>query len=167
MSVGPAPTTIENRFLTRPVGRLFLSNALPMAVVMSTGGLLNVIDGVFVGRFVGAHALAGVSLAFPVVMLLTALTTLAGGGMSSLLARHLGAGSRTEAGAVFAGAHGLALAISAMLIVGALTVGSAIISALAAGNSAVAELARSYLLILILSAPIQFALGLHLSLIHI
>jgi len=161
MSVRPAATTIENRFLTRPVGRLFLSNALPMAVVMSTGGLLNVIDGVFVGRFVGAHALAAVSLAFPVVMLLTALTTLAGGGMSSLLARHLGAGSRTEAGAIFAGAHGLPLAISAMLIVGALTVGPAIISALAAGNSAVAELARSYLLILILGAPIQFALGLH------
>ncbi|WP_261391449.1 MATE family efflux transporter [Roseovarius atlanticus] len=140
---------------------MFLSNALPMAVVMSTGGLLNVIDGVFVGRFVGAQALAAVSLAFPVVMLLAALTTLAGGGMSSLLARHLGAGSRREAGAVFAGAHGLALAISAMLIVGALTVGPAILSALAAGNSAVAELARSYLLILILGAPIQFALGLH------
>ncbi|WP_420557616.1 MATE family efflux transporter [Roseovarius sp.] len=140
---------------------MFLSNALPMAVVVSTGGLLNVIDGVFVGRFVGAQALAAVSLAFPVVMLLTALTTLAGGGMSSLLARHLGAGSRREAGAVFTGAHGLALAISAMLIVGALTVGPAILSVLAAGNSAVAELARSYLLILILGAPIQFALGLH------
>ena len=37
--------------------------ALPMAIVMSTGGLLNMIDGVFVGRFVGAHALAAVSLA--------------------------------------------------------------------------------------------------------
>ena len=94
------------------------------------------------GDPVEAQALAAVSLAFPVVMLLTALTTLAGGGMSSLLARHLGAGSRREAGAVFTGAPGLALAISAMLIVGALTVGPAILSVLAAGNSAVAELAR-------------------------
>jgi putative MATE family efflux protein len=161
MSIGTAPNTVENRFLSRPVGRLFLSNALPMAVVMSTGGLLNVIDGIFVGRFVGAQALAAVSLAFPVVMLLTALTTLAGGGMSSLLARHLGAGSRREAGAVFAGAHGLALAISAVLIAGALSVGPAIISALAAGNAEVAGPARSYLLILILGAPVQFALGLH------
>lgn len=161
MSVGPTPNIAENRFLTRPLGRLFLSNALPMAVVMSTGGLLNVIDGIFVGRFVGAEALAAVSLAFPVVMLLTALTTLAGGGMSSLLARHLGAGSRREAGAVFAGAHGLALALSAVMSVGALTVGPAVVSALAAGNAAVAELAQSYLLILILGAPIQFVLGLH------
>ena len=161
MSVGPASNTVENRFLTRPVGRLFLSNALPMAVVMSTGGLLNVIDGIFVGRFVGAQALAAVSLAFPGVMLLTALTTLAGGGMSSLLARYLGAGSRREAGAVFAGAHGLALAISAVLIAVALSAGPAIISALAAGNMQVAGPAQSYLLILILGAPIQFTLGLH------
>ncbi|WP_256714964.1 MATE family efflux transporter [Rhodovulum sulfidophilum] len=87
MSVGPARNRIENPFLTRPIGRLFLSNALPMAVVMSMGGLLNVADGIFVGRFVGPQALAAVSLAFPVVMLLTALTTLAGGGMSSLIGR--------------------------------------------------------------------------------
>ena len=161
MAVGPALNAIENRFLTQPVGRLFLSNALPMAVVMSMGGLLNVIDGIFVGRFVGAQALAAVSLAFPVVMLLAALTTLAGGGMSGLLARHLGAGSRAAAGAVFAGAHGLALAISAVLIAVALSAGPAIISTLAAGNTDVTGPAGRYLLILILGAPVQFALGLH------
>lgn len=161
MSVTRAANTIENPFLTLPVRRLFLSTALPMAVVMSTGGLLNVVDGIFVGRFVGAQALAAVSLAFPVVMLLTALTTLAGGGMASLLARHLGKGSRSEAGAVFAGAHGLVLAMSAVVMLGALTLGSGIVSFLATGNEAVAGPARTYLLILILAAPVQFGLGLH------
>lgn len=161
MSVRRAINTIENPFLTLPVGRLFLSNALPMAVVMSTSGLLNVVDGIFVGRFIGAQALAAVSLAFPVVMLLTALTTLTGGGMSSVLARHLGKGARREAGAVFAGAHGLALALSAALMFGALTFGPGIVSVLAAGNEPVAAPARSYLLILILGAPVQFGLGLH------
>lgn len=161
MSVRRAVNTIENPFLTLPVGRLFISNALPMAVVMSTSGLLNVVDGIFVGRFIGAQALAAVSLAFPVVMLLTALTTLTGGGMSSVLARHLGKGARREAGAVFAGAHGLALALSAALMLGALTFGPGIVSVLAAGNEPVAAPARSYLLILILGAPVQFGLGLH------
>ncbi|WP_319824992.1 MATE family efflux transporter [Thalassovita sp.] len=161
MSVRPAANTIENPFLILPVRRLFLSNALPMAVVMSTSGLLNVVDGIFVGRFVGAQALAAVSLAFPVVMLLTALTTLTGGGMSSVLARHLGRGSRSEAGAVFAGAHGLSLAMSAVVILGALTLGPGIVSFLAAANEAVAGPARDYLLILILGAPVQFGLGLH------
>lgn len=161
MSVGRAVKTVENPFLTLPVGRLVLSNALPMAVVLSLGGLLNVVDGIFVGRFVGAQALAAVSLAFPAIILLTALTTLVGGGMSSLLARHLGGGSRTQAGAVFAGAHGLALAISAVLILAALTVGSGAVSILAGGDEALAGPARDYLLILILGAPVQFGLGLH------
>ncbi|MHA7869549.1 MAG: MATE family efflux transporter [Salipiger thiooxidans] len=161
MSVRRAAKTIENPFLTLPVKRLFMSNALPMAVVMSTSGLLNVVDGIFVGRFIGTQALAAVSLAFPVVMLLTALTTLTGGGMSSVLARHLGKGARREAGAVFAGAHGLALALSAALMLGALTFGPGIVSVLAAGNEPVAAPARSYLLILILGAPVQFGLGLH------
>lgn len=161
MSVGRAANVVENPFLTLPIRRLFLSSALPMAVVMSTSGLLNVVDGIFVGRFIGAQALAAVSLAFPVIMLLTALTTLAGGGMSSLLARHLGRGSRSEAGAVFAGAHGLVLAMSAVVMLGALTLGPGIVSLLAAGNEAVAGPAKDYLLILILGAPVQFGLGLH------
>lgn len=161
MSVGRAANIVENPFLTLPVGRLFLSNAVPMAVVMSTSGLLNVVDGIFVGRFIGAQALAAVSLAFPAVMLLTALTTLAGGGMSSLLARHLGAGSRSEAEAIFAGAHGLILAMSAVLITSALTFGPGAVSFLAAGDEEVAGPAWGYLLILILGAPVQFGLGLH------
>lgn len=161
MSTGPAQNTRENRFLTRRIGPLFISTAFPMAIVMSTGGLLNVIDGIFVGRFASAEALAAVSLAFPIIMLMTALTTLAGGGMSSVLARHLGAGSDREAGTVFAGAHGLVLALSAVMIAIAVTAGPAVLSALAGGYTIVAELAQNYLLILILGAPVQFFLGLH------
>lgn len=161
MAVRTAPDAIENPFLTRPVGRLFAANVLPMTVVMSMGGLLSVVDGIFVGRFIGAPALAAVSLAFPVVLLLTALTTLGGGGMSSLLARHLGAGSRLAAARVFAGAHGLVFVFSAVLMAAALTIGPAVLSALAAGNAEVAELAQGYLWILILGSPVQFLLGLH------
>ncbi|MBI1219374.1 MAG: MATE family efflux transporter [Rhodobacteraceae bacterium] len=150
-----------NPFLTAPVGRLFLSNALPMAVVMSMGGILNVVDGIFVGRFIGPDALAAVGLAFPVVMVLTALSTLIGGGMSSLLARHLGAGQRAAAERVFVGAHGLALAIAAALVAVALTIGAGSVEHMAVGNGSVAAMVRTYLEILILGAPVQFALGLH------
>ena len=151
----------DNPFLTAPIGRLFLSNALPMAVVMSMGGILNVVDGVFVGRFIGAEALAAVSLAFPAVMLMSALATLAGGGMSSLLARSLGAGDRVAAVRVFAGAHGLALLISALLVVLWVVFGRALLDEMAGGNAQVSEATWSYLSILILAAPVQLILGLH------
>lgn len=150
----------DNPFLTAPIGRLFLSNALPMAVVMSMGGILNVVDGVFVGRFIGAEALAAVSLAFPAVMLMSALATLAGGGMSSLLARSLGAGDCGAAARVFAGAHGLVLLISALLLVFWVAFGRALVGGTAAGNAQLAETAWTFLSILIWAAPVQLMLGL-------
>jgi putative MATE family efflux protein len=151
----------DNPFLTAPIGRLFMSNALPMAVVMSMGGILNVVDGVFVGRFIGAEALAAVGLAFPAVMLMSALATLAGGGMSSLLARSLGAGDRVAAARVFVGAHGLILAISALLVVLWAAFGRALLIEMAAGNAQLAQTTWTYLSILIWAVPVQLVLGLH------
>ncbi len=150
-----------NPFLTAPVGRLFLSNALPMAVVMSMGGILSVVDGIFVGHFIGSDALAAVSLAFPVIMVLSALTTLVGGGMSSLMARLLGAGDRVAAGRIFAGAHGLALALSVALIGLWVLTGTSLVASMAAGNLMVAGLAHNYLQIIIVGAPVQLMLGVH------
>lgn len=114
-----------NPFLTPPIGRLFLSNARPMAIVKSMGGILNMVDGIFVGRLLGAHALAAVSLAFPFAMLLSALSTLVGDGMSSLIAWHLGAGERGLAGRTFGSADGLALLISFGLAIAVLDLGIA------------------------------------------
>ncbi|MFO1104898.1 MAG: MATE family efflux transporter [Amaricoccus sp.] len=149
----------ENPFLTAPVGRLFLANALPMTLVLSMGGVLNVVDGIFVGRFIGPEALAAVSLAFPAAMLLSALAALVGGGMSSLMARHLGAGDRAAAGGVFAGAHGLALAMAAGLFGAWQIFGQAIVSRMAAGQADIAAMAGTYLSILLLGAPAQLLLG--------
>lgn len=150
-----------NPFLAAPIGWLFLSNALPMAVVMSMGGVLNVVDGIFVGHFIGADALAAVSLAFPVAMVLSALTTLAGGGMSSLMARYLGAGDRLAAGQIFAEAHGLVLALSVCLVVLWTVVGTRLVQSMARDNPEVAGLAQDYMRIIILGAPAQLMLGVH------
>src|SRR5258707_2850547 len=80
-------------------------------------------DGLFLGRL-GADALAGVSLAFPFVMLIqhTAASGM-GGGVSSAIARALGAGQRDVADALalhaFVLALGLAAAFSSVLLLGA------------------------------------------------
>ncbi len=78
-------------------------------------------DGLFLGRL-GPDALAGVSLAFPFVMLIqhTAASGM-GGAVSSAIARALGAGKRDVADALafhaFVLALGLAAAFSAVLLV--------------------------------------------------
>ena len=80
-------------------------------------------DGLFLGRL-GADALAGVSLAFPFVMLIqhTAASGM-GGGVASAIARALGAGKRDVADALvlhtFVLALGLAAAFTGVLLLGA------------------------------------------------
>jgi putative MATE family efflux protein len=151
----------ENRFLTAAPGRLFVANALPMLLLMMMSGLLTVTDAAFLGHFVGADALAAVSVVFPATMILIALSTLVGGGMSSLLARHLGAGNHRDAAAVFAQAHGLALFLALLLMLAFASCGQATIDALANGQAGIARMAYTYLAILICAAPVQLLLGVH------
>jgi Na+-driven multidrug efflux pump len=104
-----------------------LSTLLRLAVpnilnLLAIGGMIT-FDGLFVGRL-GPDALAGVSLAFPFVMLIqhTAASGM-GGGVSSAIARALGAGKRDVADALalhtFVLALGLAAAFSTVLLLGA------------------------------------------------
>ena len=119
----------------RPVAartRLLLEGPiLPTLLRLSAPNVLNLLaiagmitfDGLFLGRL-GPDALAGVSLAFPFVMLIqhTAASGM-GGGVSSAIARALGAGKRDVADALalhaFVLALGLAAAFSTVLLLGA------------------------------------------------
>ena len=158
MSSRDAP---ENRFLTAPIARVFIAQAVPMMLVMTMGGLQNIVDAVFLGRFVGTGALAAVSVIFPVLMTIIALSTLVSGGMSSLLARALGAGDMDRAGSVFAGAHGLGLCIALFLNLAFAAFGTLAIVFLSDGEIAIAAMARTYLGITVVATPLQFLLAVH------
>jgi Na+-driven multidrug efflux pump len=79
--------------------------------LLAIGGMIT-FDGLFLGRL-GADALAGVSLAFPFVMLMQhAANGGVGGGVSSAIARALGAGRRNHADALVH--HTFVLALAAL-----------------------------------------------------
>ena len=151
----------QNRFLTAPLGRLFATNTVPMMVMMLMSGLLTVVDAAFLGHFVGADALTAVSLVFPVLMVTIALSTLVSGGMSSLLARQLGAKQHAGATAVFAQAHGLALFLSLLLIAVFVAFGGLVIGQLSDNQTGIADMAFIYLAIMIYATPVQLLLAVH------
>ena len=151
----------ENRFLTATPERLFIANALPMMLIMVMSGLLTVVDAAFLGRFVGAEALAAVCVVFPIIMITIALSSLVDGGMSSLIARHLGTGNHNDAASDFAQAHGLAMFLSLLLIVAFSVNGDVVIDELSDGQSDIARMAYTYLEIMILATPKQLLLSVH------
>lgn len=148
-----------NTFTNGRLGKVYLTTALPIIFVMSMNGLLTVADAMFLGYYVGAEALAAVTLIFPIYMLLVSLATLVASGMSSILARHLGAGDMNGAKDVYAGAHGLALALAAFLIVLFVLFGGPLVRLMAAGSEEIAQMGLVYLLITILFAPLVFVLA--------
>lgn len=118
------PVPARTRLLLEgPVLSTLLRLAAPNVLnLLAIAGMIT-FDGLFLGRL-GADALAGVSLAFPFVMLIqhTAASGM-GGGVSSAIARALGAGRRDVADALtlhtFVLALGLAAVFSTVLLLGA------------------------------------------------
>ncbi|MDB5309593.1 MAG: family efflux transporter [Gemmataceae bacterium] len=128
--------------LEGPVLRTLLRLAAPTVALMTFQAVVNAAEGYFVG-FLGSDALAGISLSFPLVMLMTTLSAGAyGGGVAAAVARALGAGRREEAARL----AGTALAVAALLGVGftagMLAFGREIYAALGATGPALAAAVR-------------------------
>ena len=109
--------------IDRPIAATLLRLAAPNMLVMFAQASVGLVETYFVGKL-GTDPLAGVALVFPVIMLMQMMSAGAmGGGISSAIARALGAGRRADADA---------LALHALVI--ALVFGLAFTAALLAGG---------------------------------
>jgi putative MATE family efflux protein len=151
--------TPTNTFTDGPLGTIYLKTALPIIFVMGMNGLLSVADALFLGIYVGPDALAAVTLMFPIYMLIVALSTLVVNGMSSLLARSLGAGDMDSARDTFAGAHGLAIGLGGILIVLFILLGQPVALLAAGGSETLAQMGVVYLRITVFFSPLLFVLS--------
>lgn len=76
---------------TEPVGKLLAKMALPAVIAMGVNALYNIVDTIFIGRGVGPLAIGGVSIAFPVQIVVLACGLLVGIGSASIVSRAMGA----------------------------------------------------------------------------
>jgi len=92
-----------------PIAATLIRLAAPNMLVMLAQSSVGLVETYFVGKL-GTDALAGVALVFPLLMLMQMMSAGAmGGGISSAIARALGAGRRAEADALVP--HALAIAL--------------------------------------------------------
>ena len=94
-----------------PVGRLLWKYSLPAVVGMVVMSLYNVIDRIYIGRGVGADAISGLAITFPVMNLSAALGVLIGAGASTRVSILLGADNIRGASRVLGNALVLTVAI--------------------------------------------------------
>jgi putative MATE family efflux protein len=102
---------------SKAIGPLLLKQAMPATIGMMFNSLYNLVDAIYIGQGAGHMALAGLAIAFPIQMVVLALSTAVGIGGASILSRALGSGDEEKAH--IAGAHvfGLVLIIGILVTI--------------------------------------------------
>lgn len=73
-----------------PIGKLLIQYSIPAIIAMTASSLYNMIDSIFIGHGVGALAISGLALTFPLMNLSAAFGSLVGVGASTLISVKLG-----------------------------------------------------------------------------
>ena len=73
-----------------PIGKLLLQYSIPAIIGMTLTSLYNIIDSIFIWHGVGALAISGLAITFPLMNLLVAFCTLVGVGGATLSSIRLG-----------------------------------------------------------------------------
>ena len=102
---------------TAPVGKLLLKLAAPTVVAQLVNLLYNIVDRIYIGHMpqVGALALTGVGLCFPVVYLISAFTMLVAQGGAPRAAIAMGEGDNGRAEQIMGGCFTCLVAIAVAL----------------------------------------------------
>lgn len=89
----------KNKLGTAPIGKLMVSMAIPGIFAQIINILYNIVDRVYIGHIsgVGANALTGVGLTFPIITFISAFAMIVGAGGAPLASIALGGGKREEA----------------------------------------------------------------------
>lgn len=91
----------ENVLGTQKVSKLFVQFSLPAIMAMVINGMQTIIDGIFLGNFVGHNAMASVNLVQPFTQLIIGSSMIISIGCLSFIGRSLGEGKNEEAQNIF------------------------------------------------------------------
>lgn len=87
----------EEMLGSAPLGQLLLKFSIPAIVAQIVQAIYNIVDRIYIGQGVDEVALAGLTITFPLMMILTSFGTLIGVGTSAMISIKLGEGKKDEA----------------------------------------------------------------------
>lgn len=144
------------------IGKWLISLAAPAIVAQLVNVLYNIVDRIFIGRMDnGELAMAGVGVAFPILMLISAFSALIGMGGAPLCAIKMGEKNNDEAEKIMSNSFSMLLIIAVILTTGFLIFKEPILWAFGASEATIGY-ALDYLSIYVLGTIfVQIALGMN------
>ncbi|MCV3384482.1 MATE family efflux transporter [Campylobacter lari] len=144
--------SIHNFYATSNPTKLFTKCALPNMASMAFIYLYVIIDGIFVGRYLGSDALAAMNLMMPFIMISFALADMIAIGSSVQIAINLGKEKVEKARAIFSFCIVLIFAISCLMGILGFFLAQAL-SAFMGANENIQNLSTEYMQIFAIFAP--------------
>lgn len=144
----------SNVLLEKSVGSLLLEFSIPAIVGMVVNALYIVIDRIFIGNVVGAFAISGVSLTFPIGILIIAFALLIGIGAAACISIRLGQKKRDEAENILGNAFILLIISSVIVTVLGLAFMDPILFSFGASSNTI-EYARQFISIILAGCTFQ------------
>lgn len=147
---------------TGSIGKLLFSLALPAIIAQLVNVLYNIIDRIFIGRMpAGELAIAGVGVAFPIIMIISAFSALIGMGAAPLAAIKMGEKDNDGAEKIMSNSFSSLIFIGIILTIGFLIFKTPILTAFGATPETIGY-AENYLTIYLMGTIfVQIALGMN------
>lgn len=151
----------ENPLGYQPIGRLLMRFALPAIISMLVNALYNIVDQIFIGQGIGYLGNAATTIAFPIVTIILAVSTLLGAGASAFAAIKLGEKQEETAEKCLGNVFILGIVMGIIVLVLGLLFLDPMLKLFGATENTM-EYSRQYTSILLIGAPFNM-LGVILS----
>lgn len=102
---------------TEPIGKLLIEFSIPAIIAMVVNAIYNIVDRIFIGKYVGEQALAGLTIAFPIMIIIFAVAALIGQGGANLISIKLGEKDNKGADRVFTNTIVMAVVLGMFMII--------------------------------------------------
>lgn len=144
-----------------PIGKLLMQFALPSVISMLVNSLYNIVDQIFIGQGIGYLGNAATTIAFPIMTIILAASTLLGAGGSSYAAIKMGEKKEEEAEKTLGNVFLLLVGIGLLILILGYLFMTPMLKVFGATENTM-EYARQYTSIILIGAPFNM-LGVGLS----
>lgn len=140
-----------------PIGKLLVEYSIPAIIGMTLTSLYNIIDSIFIGHGVGALAISGLAITFPLMNLLVAFCTLVGVGGATLSSIRLGQKDKKGAEDIL-GNVAILCVINAIFYGGLAFIFLEPILFFFGASEATLPYARDFMQVILLASPISYVM---------
>ena len=140
-----------------PIAKLLLAFSVPSVISMLVNSVYNIVDQIFIGQGVGVLGNAATTIAFPVVTIMLAVSTMIGSGGCAYASLRMGEGNEKAAGRTLNNLFILSILAGIIMMVLGLVFLEPMLRAFGAKDT-VMPYAKDYTAIILIGAPFSVCL---------